>query len=105
MAQPAHLVVVPRTAPLMGPFVPPPTSQIEASDRTPVQRAALPPAARWIVRVAVLAAAIAAPLIAFAGEREVSLDVEGESKTMRTYATDARDPLERKGIEPAKSDL
>jgi uncharacterized protein YabE (DUF348 family) len=106
MAQPAYRFVAPaRPAPVMGPFVPPPTSEIEASDRTHVQRASVPPAARWLVRLAVLAIAIGAPLIAFANEREVTLDVEGVSQKMRTYATDARDLLERKGIEPAKNDM
>lgn len=106
MAQPAYLVGAPaHNAPVMGEFVPPPTSHIEASDRTHVQRAALPPAAKWLVRLVVLAVAAGAPLIAFGGEHEVSLDVEGVAKKVRTYATDARDLLERKGIEPAKSDL
>lgn len=88
----------------MGPFVPPPTTEIEASDRTHIQRAAVPPAARWVVRIVVLAAAVAAPLVAFGGERDVSLDVEGEVQRVTTYASDARELLERKGIEPAPSD-
>ena len=88
----------------MGPFVPPPTAVIEASDRTHVQRAAVPPVARWAVRIAVLAIAVAAPVVAFGGEREVALDVEGEVKKVTTYASDARDLLERRGIEPARAD-
>jgi uncharacterized protein YabE (DUF348 family) len=57
-----------------------------------------------LVRLTVLAIAIAAPIVAFAGEREVSLDVEGVVETVRTYATDARDLLQRRGIDAAKAD-
>lgn len=106
MAQPAYLFVAPeRTAPILGRFVPPPTSQLEVSDRTHVQRASVPPAAGWLVRFAVLAVAIAAPIVAFAGEREVKLDVEGSVQVVRTYATDARDLLQRKGIQARRADL
>ena len=109
MAQPAHLFapVRPALPPTQqwAPFVPPPTSQLEASDRTRVRPAALPPAVRWVIRAAVLAIAIIAPLVAFAGEREVSLDVEGEVRKVRTYAADADELLERAGVDRDKGDL
>src|SRR5687768_7432158 len=106
MALPAELVVVPeRSAPTFGAFVPTPTSELEASDRTRISRVPLPPYARAIVRVVVLAIAIAAPVIAFAGEREVKVDVEGKVRTVRTYATGADELLVRKGIEPKRDDL
>ncbi|MGH2760737.1 MAG: ubiquitin-like domain-containing protein [Actinomycetota bacterium] len=65
----------------------------------------LDPSARLLLRLALLAIAVAAPIVAFAGERKVDLDVEGEVRTIRTYATSASDLLERKGIRPERSDL
>lgn len=62
-------------------------------------------AARWALRLLVLGVAAAAPIFAFAGEREVALDVEGSVRSVRTYATSASELLERKGIRPARSDL
>ncbi|MEX2394689.1 MAG: ubiquitin-like domain-containing protein [Actinomycetota bacterium] len=106
MAQPAHLVVVKeRTAPVLGAFVPTSTSQLEISDCTHISRASLPPYARALVRIAVLAIAIAAPVVAFAGEREVKIDVEGKTRTVRTYAIAADELLQRKGIATEKNDL
>jgi uncharacterized protein YabE (DUF348 family) len=63
------------------------------------------PSVRWLLRLGLLAVAVAAPIVAFAGEREVALDVEGEVRSVRTYATSASDLLERKGIRAARSDL
>jgi uncharacterized protein YabE (DUF348 family) len=99
------VVVQEHTAPAFGAFVPTPTAELEASDRTRISRAPLPPVARAIVRIAVLAIAVAAPVVAFAGEREVKVDVEGNVKTVRTYATGASELLERTGIEPDKDDF
>jgi uncharacterized protein YabE (DUF348 family) len=94
----------------MGPFVLQPTSEIEHEhpDTTRIHnpgRAALPRAGRWFVRLIILALGIAAPAIAFAGEHKVSLDVEGVVRTVRTYALDATELLERKGLKPDKADL
>jgi uncharacterized protein YabE (DUF348 family) len=80
-------------------------AEVELPAHTPSRQVALPPAGRWLVRAAVLAVAVAAPLVAFAGERKVSLDVEGEVRTVRTYAPDAQQLLERRGIETGKPDL
>lgn len=60
---------------------------------------------RWLLRIAVLAVAVGAPVIAFAGERTVTLDVEGKTRTVRTYATNARELLEREGIDIRRADL
>jgi uncharacterized protein YabE (DUF348 family) len=57
------------------------------------------------LRVFVLAIAVGAPILAFAGERSVTIDVEGEVRSARTYATSASELLERKGISPRRSDL
>ena len=123
MAQPAQVVVPVRTAPPLNgelalfvpapiPSSPPPSANgarrgaTEDPLRTDdVQRAALPPAARWLVRAGVLAIAIGAPVIAFAGERKVSLDVEGEVREVRTYAAASTELLERRGIDASKRDL
>lgn len=86
----------------MGEFVPSPTPQ---EDHTRISRAALPPLGRFIVRAAVLIVAVAAPVIAFAGQREVTVDIEGEIKSIKTYATHARDLLVRTGVAPGRSDL
>jgi uncharacterized protein YabE (DUF348 family) len=106
MAQPAHLVVVPaRTAPRWGEFVLPPTTQIETPERTHISRSALPNAGRWVLRVLVLALAIAGPLLAFGGEHKVSIDLEGVVKTVRTYAADATSLLERRGLHAGNDDM
>jgi uncharacterized protein YabE (DUF348 family) len=106
MAQPAHLVVVPaRTPQRWGDFVPPPTTEIDIPERTHISRAALPNAGRWIFRVLVLAIAIGGPLLAFRGEHEISLDIEGVVKKIQTYATDATSVLERRGLTIGEDDL
>lgn len=106
MAQPAHLVAVPaRTAPQWGAFAPPPVTEIDRPDVTRISRTALPPAGRWIVRVLVLVLALGAPLAAFAGQHEITLDVDGTVKKVRTYATDARSLLQREGITIGSDDL
>ena len=61
--------------------------------------------ARWVLRLVVLGVAVGAPIVAFAGERKVTLDVEGEIRSVRTYATDASELLERKGIDARRADL
>lgn len=110
MAQPAHLVAVPaRPVPEWGEFVPTPTAELERSDRTHVQnaphRAAMPNAGKWVFRVLVLALAIGGPLLAFRGERKVTVDIEGDVKSVRTYAADATSLLERKGVDIDRDDL
>ena len=65
----------------------------------------LHPAARWALRLLVLGIAVGAPIAAFAGERKVTIDVEGRVRSMRTYATNASELLERKGIRTGRSDL
>jgi uncharacterized protein YabE (DUF348 family) len=60
---------------------------------------------RWSVRALVVALAVLAPLLAFAGEKEVRLDVDGEVRGVRTYATSAVDLLERVGVPPEGRDL
>ena len=106
MAQPAHLVAVPaRTSPRWGEFVPPPVTEIETPETTHISRAALPRAGRWVLRVLVLALAIGGPLLAFAGQRDVTLDIDGTIKDVRTYATDATSLLQREGVKIGKDDL
>ncbi len=91
----------------MGPFVLPPTTVIESEhpDRARTHAAALPRAGRWCMRVAVLLVGIAGPTVAFAAERDVVLDLEGTVRTVQTYAADATDLLERKGLKADKADL
>jgi uncharacterized protein YabE (DUF348 family) len=106
MAQPAHLVAVPvRTSPRWGEFVPPPVTEIDRPETTHISRAALPRAGRWVFRVLVLALAIGGPLLAFAGQHDVTVDVDGVVKKVRTYATDATSLLQREGVKIAKDDL
>lgn len=59
---------------------------------------------RWLVRVIVLGLAVGAPLWAFANERDVKLDVEGDVKVVKTYATTPNELLERHGVDQAKDD-
>jgi uncharacterized protein YabE (DUF348 family) len=106
MAQPAHLVAVPaRTSPRWGEFVPPPVTEIETPETTHISRAALPRAGRWFFRVLVLAVAIGGPIAAFAGQHDVTLDVDGAIKHVRTYATDATSLLQREGVKIGKDDF
>ncbi len=106
MAQPAHLVAVPaRTSPRWGEFVPPPVTEIDRPETTHISRAALPRAGRWIFRVLVLALAIGGPLLAFAGQHDVTLDIDGVVKKVRTYATDATSLLQREGVKIGNDDL
>jgi resuscitation-promoting factor RpfB len=58
-----------------------------------------------VVRALVLGIAVIAPLAAFAGERKVALDVEGKVRTVRTYATSAKELLVRNGVRQGHSDL
>jgi resuscitation-promoting factor RpfB len=83
----------------------PPRPHVVAEVARPEAGPHIGPAGRWILRVLVLGIAVAAPIVAFAGERSVDLDVEGEVRSVRTYATSASELLERKGIEAGRSDL
>lgn len=58
-----------------------------------------------IVRVLVIVAAVAAPAVAFGGEKEVRVDVDGRTRVVRTYATSAPDLLRRIGMRPSALDL
>jgi len=60
--------------------------------------------ARAVARVLVLVLALAAPLAAFAGLKKVSIDVEGRTSSVRTYAVTATQLLERQGIAVRKID-
>jgi uncharacterized protein YabE (DUF348 family) len=63
------------------------------------------PATKWIIRSLVLGFAILGPLLAFSGQKEVALDVEGAIQSVKTYASNAGDLLVRVGIVPGGSDL
>jgi uncharacterized protein YabE (DUF348 family) len=58
-----------------------------------------------IARIFVIAAAVAAPAIAFGNEKVVHLDVDGHVRPVRTYATSAPDLLRRVGLRPASRDV
>lgn len=106
MAQPAHVVSVPaRTSPRWGEFVPPPVTEIDRPETTHISRAALPRAGRWIARVLVLALAIGGPLAAFAGQHQVTIDIDGSVRKVRTYARSATALLEREGVTIGTDDL
>jgi uncharacterized protein YabE (DUF348 family) len=100
MAQPAPLLAVPVPAGLYPQALDRPTTVPEPA---PVAR--VNPAVRWVLRTLVLAVAVAAPVLAFAGERNVALDIEGTVRSVRTYATSADELLDRKGIDARTRDL
>lgn len=58
----------------------------------------------WMLRTLVIVTAIAAPAVAFGGEKVVRLDVEGRVKPVTTYAGSGRDLVERAGIVPGSRD-
>jgi resuscitation-promoting factor RpfB len=110
MALPARGLVASRTAPAReaihtGPFVIAPTSPIETPDRTRISRAALPRGARFLLRAAILVVAVGGPIVAFAGEKNVTLDVEGNTRRVRTYAVSASDLLTRRGPDVGSNDI
>lgn len=57
------------------------------------------------MRAAILVVAIGGPILAFAGEKNVTLDVEGKVRSVRTYAVSANDLMTRRGPEARKDDL
>ncbi|HYZ91099.1 MAG TPA: ubiquitin-like domain-containing protein [Actinomycetota bacterium] len=65
----------------------------------------LAPAAKWLLRLLVIGVAVGAPVLAFAGQRRVTVDVEGKVKQTATYATSATELLERKGVTARRADL
>jgi uncharacterized protein YabE (DUF348 family) len=58
-----------------------------------------------VARIFVIAAAVAAPAIAFGNEKVVHLDVDGHVRPVRTYATSAPDLLRRVGVRTARRDV
>lgn len=104
MTQLAPFVVAPgRARPKLRVDVP--VSLAQDTSPSDVPRPASARIIRWVLRIGIVAVAIAAPVIAFAGERTVTLDVEGRTRVVRTYATDAHELLEREGIETRRADL
>jgi uncharacterized protein YabE (DUF348 family) len=57
------------------------------------------------VRAIVVLLALAGPLIAFAGEKSVTVDVDGHVRHVRTYATNPRALLRRTGVHIGRDDL
>ncbi len=72
---------------------------------TPRRRAALGGGGRFVARALVMLLALAAPIAAFAGQRTVAIDVEGNVRHVRTYAVSAKALLERQGVHVHKDDL
>jgi uncharacterized protein YabE (DUF348 family) len=109
MARPAQVISLPTRAPSNG------AAKGSSEHRLPPRplhsvpepaHAAQPsPAAKWLIRGLVIVLALLAPAAAFAGQRDVSLDIEGAARTVSTYANNAKDLLIRVGIVPAESDL
>ena len=64
-----------------------------------------PAAPRWIARVLVIALALGGPALAFAGQKSVTVDIDGGVRHVRTYATDARSLLAREGVHVSSDDL
>ncbi len=60
---------------------------------------------KWVLRLLVLGIAVSAPILAFAGQRKVTIDVEGKVRRTATYATSASELLERKGVTARRADL
>ncbi|MCA1830429.1 MAG: ubiquitin-like domain-containing protein [Actinobacteria bacterium] len=69
------------------------------------RRYALSGATRAVARALVVLLALAAPIAAFAGEHNVQIDVEGRTKSVRTYAVTAKALLQRQGIKVRRTDL
>ncbi len=103
MAQPASVTALPARARSESPPIRPPQPIASTPERPPGLH--LGTRGKWILRLLLLGIAGAAPVVAFAGERKVALDVEGKVRTVHTYARNAPELLERKGIDPGRSDL
>lgn len=106
MAQPATLVVEP--ARVGREHEPPDLGDLPYRSLIPDAPPAVdaqPRALRWLVRALVLGIAIAAPVLAFGGEKEVALDVEGKVRNVRTYAASPEEVLERARVPVGRKDL
>lgn len=79
-------------------------SSIQPSLPSVVHSSAPPRPLVWLIRSAVLIAAVAAPLLAFAGEKKVTVDVEGRVERVRTYANSPYELLERSGVDARQDD-
>jgi len=60
---------------------------------------------RWIIRALVLILAVTAPVLAFRGEKQVRVDIEGDVLRVNTYASSGHELLERIGFEPGDEDV
>jgi uncharacterized protein YabE (DUF348 family) len=79
----------------------------EPEPEPPVRRrgAALGRPGRVALRAIVVALAVLAPLAAFAGEHHVTVDVEGRTRSVGTYAVTAKQVLQRQGVRVGRMDL
>ena len=102
MAQPASVVAPARRRPVTPPrpSLPSPTL-VQAV--APAHQLAVGP--KWALRLLVLGVAVGAPILAFAGQRKVTIDVEGKVRRTATYATSASELLERTGVTARRADL
>src|SRR5436190_1313990 len=57
-----------------------------------------PAAPRWLARFLVVALALVGPGLAFAGQKSVTLDIDGRVRKVHTYSNDARTLLSRAGV-------
>lgn len=105
MAQPASLVVAPAGVGVDVEPAPFDDLVFPHLNAEPIARAIPSAVVRWALRSLVLVVAIGGPLLAFRGEKHVTVDVEGALKRVNTYAADANELLERRGIQVGKDDL
>ena len=87
------------------PILPMPVSLLTtaaAPSRRPSKFAGAP---RWLARLLVVTLALGAPALAFAGQKSVTVDIDGKVRHVHTYAVDAHSMLRRLGVRVGGNDL
>lgn len=113
MGQPAPVVFAPARAktdqeppPLIGAlFTEDPTRHIPLRQAPEPLPRRTPAVVLWSLRGLILLVAAAGAAVAFAGQKSATVDVDGTVRSIRTYATDPVEVLERSGVRLAPNDL
>jgi len=85
--------------------VPIPVSLLNAPAQPSPRPSKFAPAPKWLARLLVVVLALGAPAVAFAGQKSITVDVDGRVRTVHTYANDARSLLRRLGVNVRGNDL
>jgi uncharacterized protein YabE (DUF348 family) len=85
--------------------VPMPVALLNAATLPSPSPSKLASAPKWLARLLVVLLALGAPALAFAGQKSVTVDVDGRIRHVHTYASDAQSLLRRLGVRVRDNDL